>query len=103
MATKLKYQHQIEKNLLHCYPIGQLYDGDIMSKQNRFEIKRIYDNLQKLVCCLDWNLPHLVTRNQTTAGHDPQTSWDREKYQEVIFRKAQVVPAKGNGKEIQIC
>ena len=28
--------------------------------------------------------PHLIACDQTTAGDNPQTSWDGEKYQEIM-------------------
>ena len=34
---------------------------------------------------------YLIASDKKTAGHDPQTSWDGEEYQEVILGQAQVI------------
>ena len=39
---------------------------------------------------------YLIASDKKTAGHDPQTSWDREEEQEVILGEAQVISAAGD-------
>ena len=34
---------------------------------------------------------YLIASDKKTAGHDPQTSWDGEEYQEVILGQTQVI------------
>ena len=34
---------------------------------------------------------YLIASDKKTAGHYPQTSWDREEYQEVVFGQTQVI------------
>ena len=36
---------------------------------------------------------YLIASDKKTAGHDPQTSWDREEDQEIILGQAQVISA----------
>ena len=39
--------------------------------------------------------PHLIACDQTTAGDNPQTRWDGEKYQEIMSGQTEIISKYG--------